>query len=130
MQSLPSHAAGCRALTLIVLALAGALPMAAWADAPLQRQELAAALRQVQALERLVQTSAGSTPIEPGQRYHFDYPRLLADLVRVRTGLQDYLTPSRAQPRDMQELAGQYRLDRLEPAADEKSGATRTGDRP
>jgi RAQPRD family integrative conjugative element protein len=111
---------------LTVLALAGALPVAAWADAPLQRQELAAALRQVQALQRLIETSAASTPIEPGQRYHFDYPRLLVDLGRVQAGLQDYLTPSRAQPREMQELTGQ---DRDEPAAG-KSAATQSGERP
>jgi RAQPRD family integrative conjugative element protein len=111
---------------LAVLALAGVLPVAAWADAPRQRQELTAALRQVQALERLIETSAASTPIEPGARYHFDYPRLLADLSRVETGLKAYLTPSRAQPRDMQELAGQYRLDRPEPAADAKPPVIRT----
>jgi RAQPRD family integrative conjugative element protein len=111
---------------LVVVAIAGTLSIAAWADSPLQQQELAAALRQVQALERLVETSAASTAIEPGQRYHFDYPCLLADLARVKAGLQDYLTPSRAQPRDMQELAGQYRLE----SADEKPAAARTGSRP
>ena len=111
MHSFQSRATGRFALTLAALAVAGALPVTAWADAPRQRQELTAALRQVQALEHLIETSAASTPGEPGQRYHFDYPRLLVDLARVRTGLQDYLTPPRAQPRDMQELAGQYRLE-------------------
>ncbi len=110
--SFRSRAAGSGALILPLLAaLASALPLPAWADAPLQRQELAAALRQIQALEHLVETSAAATPIEPSQRYHFDYPRLLADLARVRAGLQDYLTPPRAQPRDPVELSGQYRLE-------------------
>jgi RAQPRD family integrative conjugative element protein len=68
-------------LALAVLALAGTLPVVVWTDSPLQQQELTAALRQIQALERLVETNAASTPIEPGQRSHFDYPRLLADLV-------------------------------------------------
>ncbi|MBF3224681.1 RAQPRD family plasmid, partial [Pseudomonas aeruginosa] len=45
-------------------------------------------------------------------RYHFDYPRLLADLARVRAGIQFHLTPSRAQPRDPSELAGDYRTER------------------
>ncbi|MGS8282218.1 integrative conjugative element protein, RAQPRD family, partial [Pseudomonas aeruginosa] len=44
--------------------------------------------------------------------YHFDYPRLLADLARVRAGIQAHLTPSRAQPRDPSELAGDYRTER------------------
>jgi RAQPRD family integrative conjugative element protein len=127
VQTLPSRAAGRRALTIAALTLAGTLPLAVWADAPLQHQELAAALRQVQALQRLIETSAAATPIEPGQRYHFDYPRLLADLGRVQTGLRDYLAPSRAQPRDMQELAGQYRF---ESNAGDKGATPSPGKRP
>jgi len=115
------------ALTVAALALASALPITTWADAPLQRQELTTALRQVQALQRLIETSAAATLIEPGQRYHFDYPRLLADLARVQSGLQDYLTPPRAQPRDMEELTGQYRV---ESASADKRAATRPGKRP
>jgi RAQPRD family integrative conjugative element protein len=72
---------------------------------------LAAALRQLNTLERLAEQSAASTPIVPGTRYHFDYSRLLADLARVRTGIQDYLAPSRAQPRDPSVLEGQYRAE-------------------
>lgn len=83
----------------------------ALAESPAQRQELAAAVRQVQALERLIEASAASTSTEPGLRYHFDYSRLQADLARVRTGLQDYLTPPRAQPRESAELTGQYRQE-------------------
>jgi RAQPRD family integrative conjugative element protein len=109
------------ALIVSLLAIAGA-PLSAWADAPMQRQELAAALRQLQALERLIETSAVSTPIEPGQRYHFDYPRLLADLARVKAGLQDYLTPARAQPRDPAELAGQYRRESTDETVAQKPG--------
>lgn len=88
-----------------------AVPLAAHADVPAQRQDLAAALRQLDALERFVAHSAAATPIVPGDRYHFDYPRLLADLARVRTGIQSHLTPSRAQPRDLAELVGDYRSE-------------------
>ncbi|ENE2732426.1 RAQPRD family plasmid, partial [Stenotrophomonas maltophilia] len=35
-----------------------------------------------------------------------------ADLARVRAGIQFHLTPSRAQPRDPSELAGDYRTER------------------
>lgn len=82
------------------------------AESPAQRQELVAALRQLDALERTVADSAAHAPIQPGERYHFDYPRLLADLARVRAGIQFHLTPSRAQPRDPSELAGDYRTER------------------
>ncbi len=82
------------------------------ADVSAQRQDLAAVLRQLDALERFVARSAAATPIVPGDRYHFDYPRLLADLARVHTGIQSHLTPSRAQPRDLTELEGEYRSER------------------
>jgi RAQPRD family integrative conjugative element protein len=96
---------------LMLFALMGTLSQALADDAPLQRQELAAALRQLDALERLVEQSAALTPIMPGARYHFDYPRLRADLTRVRAGIQDYLAPSRAQPRDPTQLSGLYRTE-------------------
>jgi len=95
----------------LLLAAVLAVPPTAHADVPAQRQDLAAALRQLDALERFVAHSAAATPIVPGDRYHFDYPRLLADLARVRTGIQSHLTPSRAQPRDIAELVGDYRSE-------------------
>lgn len=95
-------------VTALVL---GQSPMAL-AESPAQRQELVAALRQLDALERTVADSAAHAPIQPGERYHFDYPRLLADLARVRAGIQAHLTPSRAQPRDPSELASDYRTER------------------
>lgn len=81
------------------------------ADTPAQRQELAAALRQLDALERLVVQSASRTSAKPGERYYFDYPRLRDDLARIRIGIQAHLTPSRAQPRDLAELNGNYRQE-------------------
>ncbi|MEL7551434.1 RAQPRD family integrative conjugative element protein [Pseudomonas protegens] len=99
-------------LFLVMVLLTGQSPMAL-AEPPAQRQELAAALRQLDALERAVAYSAAHTPITPGERYHFDYPRLQADLARMRVGIQNHLTPSRAQPRDPSELAGDYRIERV-----------------
>ncbi|NPW37977.1 RAQPRD family integrative conjugative element protein [Pseudomonas aeruginosa] len=75
---------------------------------PTQRQDLVATQRQIEALERLVRQSSISAASMPGERYHFDYPRLLADLARVRAGIEQYLTPSRAQPREPEELGGKY----------------------
>ena len=97
---------------LLVTALMAGLPPMALAETPAQRQELTAALRQLDALERTVAHSAVRVSAQPGERYHFVYPRLLADLARVRAGIQDHLTPSRAQPRDPSELAGDYRTER------------------
>ena len=93
---------------LVTALVLGQSPMAL-AESPAQRQELIAALRQLDALERTVADSAAHAPIQPGERYHFDYPRLLADLARVRAGIQFHLAPSRAQPRDPAVLSGDYR---------------------
>ena len=101
--------------TFLVTALLMGQSSMALAESPMQRQELVAALRQLDALERTVADSATHTPITLGERYHFDYPRLLADLERVRAGILTHLTPSRAQPRDLSELADDYRTERAAP---------------
>ncbi|AHG40960.1 plasmid Ignore, RAQPRD family [Pseudomonas syringae CC1557] len=98
--------------TVLAMALLMGLSPTSFAESPAQRQELVAALRQLDALERTVADSAAHAPVTPGERYHFDYPRLQADLARVRTGIRDHLNPSRAQPRDPSELAGDYRTER------------------
>ena len=103
--------------TFLVTALLLGQSQMALAESPAQRQELVAALRQLDALEHAVVHSAAHTSVIPGERYHFDYPRLLADLARVRAGIQAHLFPSRAQPRDPAELAGDYRTERaVEPS--------------
>jgi len=97
----------------LAVLLAMMLSPAAQAEAAHQRQELAAALRQLDGLERLVRHSEANTLVISGERYHFDYPRLLADLAQVRTGIQTWLAPSRAQPRDLAELSGDYRREQV-----------------
>ena len=112
--------------TFLVTALVLGQSTMALAESPAQRQELVAALRQLDALERTVAASAAHVPIQRGERYHFDYPRLLADLAHVRAGIQAHLTPSRAQPRAPSELAGDYRTER----ATEPSPPTTTEGKP
>jgi RAQPRD family integrative conjugative element protein len=79
------------------------------ADGDAEQRQLAALLRQLDVLERLAQHSAASTI--DGNRYHFDYARLHADITRVRAGIEDYLSPQRAQPRDPTILNGGYRQE-------------------
>lgn len=77
-------------------------------DSTPEHARLAAALRQLDNIERLVAQQAAQ-PLDESSRYHFDYARLAADLQRVRNGIRDYLTPTRAQPRDPALLLGDYR---------------------
>src|SRR3546814_18406109 len=89
--------------------------LTALAESPAQRQELVAALRQLDALARTVADSAAPVPIQPGERDPFDYPRLLSDLARVPACIQAHPPPSRTQPRDPSYTAAADRLDRAPP---------------
>ena len=76
-----------------------------------EREQLSLVQQQLDTIERLAaQADTGSTD-ETDDRYRFDYPRLIRDIQRIRLGVQGYLSPSRAQPRDPAELVGDYRLD-------------------
>lgn len=100
-------------LLVLLLAVASlALQPSFAADPDFEREQLAVLARQLDLIDRLVehtaisapQTRAGLTP----SRYHFDYDRLRADLKRVRAGVQDYLAPQRAQPRDPVPITADY----------------------
>ena len=97
----------------LTIALASASPASA-GDVTAEHEQLAALARHFDLIDRLAEHAAHSAPQER-TRYHFDYARLRADLKRVRAGLQDYLVPQRAQPRDPVPLAGDYvRRDRAD----------------
>lgn len=75
-------------------------------DTAPEATQLAIMVRQLDAIDRLAQQAASVA--SPDGRYHFDYARLHTDVARIRAGIQDYLSPTRAQPRDPQALSGQY----------------------
>ncbi|WLG48599.1 RAQPRD family integrative conjugative element protein [Pseudomonas sp. FP1742] len=76
-----------------------------------EQDQLSLIQQQLDIIERVAtKAEAASTP-QPDDRYRFDYPRLTQDIQRIRHGVQGYLSPSRAQPRDPTELVGDYRLD-------------------
>ncbi|QQD55368.1 conjugal transfer protein [Pseudomonas fluorescens BBc6R8] len=72
-----------------------------------EHQQLSLILRQLDSLSRLA-ASRDASVIDPSARYSFDYPRLSADIDLMRQGINGYLTPSRAQPRNPPELTGHY----------------------
>jgi RAQPRD family integrative conjugative element protein len=76
----------------------------------IESERLAAVQRQLDLIDRLTEQSE-HLPDAPEARYHFDYGRLRADIERIRTGINGYLTPQRAQPRDPDELLGDYRIE-------------------
>ncbi|WP_282357161.1 RAQPRD family integrative conjugative element protein [Pseudomonas sp. PS01303] len=76
-----------------------------------EQTQLSLMLQQLDTIERLTTRAEVDNAAEPNERYRFDYPRLTQDIQRIRQGVQGYLSPSRAQPRDPAELVGDYRLD-------------------
>lgn len=92
-------------LSLVLWLLHGQSALAA--DEAAEREQLAMLERQLALVDRLAEHAADVSPQER-TRYHFDYARLRDDVKRVRAGVQDYLVPQRAQPRDPVPLLGDY----------------------
>ncbi|MFW3895235.1 RAQPRD family integrative conjugative element protein [Pseudomonas bharatica] len=76
-----------------------------------ERSDLALVQRQIAVIEQLVERARGSHIDTEGSYYHFDYPRFATDLARVRQGINNYLSPSRAQPADLVDLTDDYRAE-------------------
>jgi RAQPRD family integrative conjugative element protein len=72
-----------------------------------EHQRLVLIGRQLDAIAR-TSSPVTSTVTDPKARYIFDYARFSADIDLIRQGINGYLTPSRAQPRNPPELTGHY----------------------
>jgi len=110
-----SPATSVRHLVFAVLLAAGlsAAVGAQAGDTATEHADLASVLRELALIERLALDAQAVASTD--SRYHFDYARLNADIARVRTGINDYLTPPRAQPRDPLVLSGTYRQEGTSP---------------
>lgn len=97
-----------RCLLLLSLATAHG---SSYAASGYEQDQLSLVQQQLDTLERLATQAEAASTAEPNDRYRFDYHRLIRDIQRIRLGVQGYLSPSRAQPRDPVELVGDYRLD-------------------
>ena len=107
MASPRSNALIWRHACVASLLVAAGLQSGAAADNTAEREQLAALARQLELVDRLAEHAADVSP-QDRSRYHFDYVRLREDVKRVRAGVQDYLIPQRAQPRDPLPLASDY----------------------
>ncbi|WPN21726.1 integrative conjugative element protein, RAQPRD family [Pseudomonas marginalis] len=98
----------CRICCLLVLTT---LNSGSYAASAHEQDQLSLILQQLDTIEHLAARAQTASSAESTERYHFDYPRLTQDIQRIRQGVQGYLSPSRAQPRDPREMVGDYRLD-------------------
>jgi len=97
-----------------------AMPTWAWSSGnPQEVRELTLALKQlenVQAILKRAEMQARATSRDlRTTRYEFDYELVQSDLQRISEGVRGYLSPSRAQPRDLTDIAGDYSRDRGAP---------------
>jgi RAQPRD family integrative conjugative element protein len=79
----------------------------ALAESAIERERLALVVRQIDQITRQLAEAEQSAPPD-NTRYRFDYHRIRDDLNRMRAGLDGYLNPKRAQPRDMMPFADTY----------------------
>ncbi|HFD1364618.1 TPA: RAQPRD family integrative conjugative element protein [Salmonella enterica] len=85
-------------------------------SAPLtEREELTLSLNQLSQIEASLHRAQQSARTGINERYYFDYPRIHNDITTLRSGIEHYLTPARAQPRDTATLVGQYRGEKNAP---------------
>lgn len=95
------------ALLIPHLVIGPSVALASTAD---EHTHLALILQQLQRIDTLSHEAEASAAT-PHARYAFDYSRFTHDLELLRQGINDYLHPSRAQPRDPVELSGDYRRE-------------------
>lgn len=109
-RSATKHRPHILAISVAILASAAGISLSTATADTLESAELAALLRQLDMAELIARSAETVTP-NGDSRYHFDYARLHADIERIRAGIEDYLHPRRAQPRDPDELSGDYRRE-------------------
>ncbi|EBA9646356.1 conjugal transfer protein [Salmonella enterica] len=80
-----------------------------------EREELTLSLDQLTQIEASLHRAQQSARTSINERYYFDYPRIHSDITTLRSGIEHYLTPARAQPRDTATLVGQYREEKTTP---------------
>lgn len=78
---------------------------------PTEQENLSLLLNQLNQFESTLQRAEKQASVAPGSRFFFDYPQAYADIQVIRTGIEQHLTPSRAQPQPVLPLAGQYRRE-------------------
>ncbi|ECG3781093.1 conjugal transfer protein [Salmonella enterica subsp. enterica serovar Breukelen] len=93
---------------MIIVRTALAIPLT-------EREELTLTLNQLSQIEASLHRAQQSARTGINERYYFDYPRIHSDITTLRNGIEHYLTPTRAQPRDTVTLVEQYHEEKTSP---------------
>lgn len=76
-----------------------------------ERENLALLISQLNQLNATLARAEQQASLSPHSRFFFDYRQVRADIHAMRTGVEQYLTPSRAQTRVVLPLVGDYRQE-------------------
>ncbi|AID27782.1 RAQPRD family integrative conjugative element protein [Salmonella bongori] len=101
--------------TIITIAISLFITSSALAAPLTEREELTLTLNQLTQIEASLHRAQQSARTGINERYYFDYPRIHSDITTLRSGIENYLTPTRAQPRDVAAMSGQYREEKTTP---------------
>ncbi|KIS44111.1 RAQPRD family integrative conjugative element protein [Kosakonia radicincitans] len=92
----------CRLLILLIL------PIGISAYASPESAQLAQTLKQLNGIQATLERARQSASTDPRSRYYFDYPQAQQDIQTIRQGINRYLSPARAQPREVLPLSADY----------------------
>lgn len=90
-----------------------------FAQSETEREQLKLVLEQLKNIEQIARQSEQSVQRTASDRYSFDYTQFNKDIEAVRIGVQNYLTPIRAQPREVVDLEATYQKEKKVPHGNE-----------
>jgi RAQPRD family integrative conjugative element protein len=93
--------------TLVLLFITIMLARPAFADAGGERAKLAQLIRELEALEPLMNEAAAQA--NPDTRIRFQYGWLKQDIDRITLGIREHIDAPRSEPRTFPPLKGDYR---------------------
>lgn len=102
--------------TTVFTVLAGFATSSIQAQESFEREQLALILTQLGNAQKIVAHANAHITPSTTDRFWFDYERLDSDLQKIQRGIEHYLTPHRAQPRELHEeaTASSYTRDKRE----------------
>ncbi|QJT79302.1 RAQPRD family integrative conjugative element protein [Kosakonia sp. MUSA4] len=96
----------CQKAILLFISLSPAL-----ASASPESAQLAQTLKQLDGIQVTLERARQSASADARSRYYFDYPQAQQDIQTIRQGINHYLSPARAQPREVLPLSADYQRE-------------------
>lgn len=96
---------------ILLFLTAMALAFAAHAAPTSEQASLALLLTQLNQMQSTLKRAEAQADEAPTTRFYFDYTQANNDIRAMRSGIHHYLSPVRAQPRNVTAMSGLYRKE-------------------